>query len=724
MAEQHPPEQARQEANEAHKEAEHLTVARSVVSSATARKAFAGAIIGLATGLILGWLHGTNRLPIAGLAPMAASGSFESMLVGGGVLGSLGALVGGFWGLSQETRPPRSEPQPLMALAVLPVVVALGLVLLYLFGLARIAWLSIGGGEFPPPSSRVHWQTKNSSRVAGSTPDETIRQAIAIAYPGRAPRMLIHVPDDWRFALAATPLLALPTDGALAIGPGDTNAWRTLSAGSSMLSVGPSPAWAPGTPSLPATTPAAAAAALDAERIRQVGISSTRILLVNADAPAAWGLPAAAWAARTGDPILFLERQRIPPETRQAILRRGDTPYLVVMGAPLLDAGVLRELAGLGTMIRVDGDTPEAAAAHFAQLYDPSSGTGWGYGTAPANFLANRNTLIANPDHWREAIGSSVLARGTGKSGPMLLTERDRVPAVTDTLLWKLRPRFEGTPAEGPFNHAWILGGLEAISYPTQGWIDYSQEIESYKTLGDTAMSGWEAGTIVWIAMGLACALWIAVHAARALPEVSLIMRTSWAILALMLGPLGLALYLAAYHRRPMRRHGEMTMWKRPFWLQVLSATAMTFALDMFLMILVVYTVAWVTGFPTLTVPDNLAWLGNSMTWMMILMFAIAFLVMWAVFHTPMVMHEQKLSYPQALKAGLPGMGWSMVAESLGMMPVMWWLMMWWVPAMEMPDDEKILFWGILLASVLAGAVTAALANIWMVKKGIKSGLM
>ncbi|MNT92108.1 hypothetical protein D3C72_2333330 [compost metagenome] len=97
---------------------------------------------------------------------------------------------------------------------------------------------------------------------------------------------------------------------------------------------------------------------------------------------------------------------------------------------------------------------------------------------------------------------------------------------------------------------------------------------------------------------------------------------------------------------------------------------------------------------------------------------------MWTLFHAPMVMAEEGIGYLEALRRGLPAMGWSMVAESVGMMPAMWWLMMYALPGMEMPTDENVWMFGTLLWAVLAGLVTAAIANAILVRKGIKSGAM
>jgi hypothetical protein len=169
------------------------------------------------------------------------------------------------------------------------------------------------------------------------------------------------------------------------------------------------------------------------------------------------------------------------------------------------------------------------------------------------------NAVLANVDHWRDGVLGAHLARG-GKAGPILLTAADQIPAELDSYLWRQRPAYANTPAEGPFNHLWAVGSFRHIAYPTQAWADYAQEIEQYMTLGDSALSGFEALGLAWLIIGFGAAAWIVYHASRRTPEIMPMMRAAWALFALMLGPLALLLYVRTYGWPRMRSEGGMTM--------------------------------------------------------------------------------------------------------------------------------------------------------------------
>jgi len=218
----------------------------------------------------------------------------------------------------------------------------------------------------------------------------------------------------------------------------------------------------------------------------------------------------------------------------------------------------------------------------------------------------------------------------------------------------------------------WVVGSYDRVGYNTQAWVDYSQEIEQYMTLGDSAVSGFEALGIGWIMLSLASAIWITAHSRRRLPGVMPMMKAAWAVFALLFGPVAVALYVLSYDRWPTSEEHGMTTWQRPVWLQVISATVMMFGFDMLLMCLAVFALA-VVGYPILRVDGAVFWVGTSMFLMMVFMFVAALVVMMLVFHTPMTMHERRVrSYPRAFIAGLPIMVATMTVESLGMMPAMW----------------------------------------------------
>ena len=471
--------------------------------------------------------------------------------------------------------------------------------------------------------------------------------------------------------------------------------------------------------------PATVAAAVDERLAGAVGSASPSVLVVGADADYRWALPAGAYSARTGTPILFVTKEGVPPATATALGRRGGRAHIFVLGpAGSVSSGAFDQLKQYGQVTRIEGGDYFENSVRFAEFRDGRDDFGWGHtGRGPRQWSVV-NTILVSAERWQDGVMAAHLSH-RGKSGPLIFTGRDRLPAVVDSYLWRQRPAFANTPAEGPFNHVWVVGSFDRISYNVQAWADYSQEIEQYMTLGDSAVSGYEALGIGWIMLSVACALWVLFHSWKRLPDVMPMMKAAWVIFALMLGPLALWLYVMSYHRRGKMKEEGMVMWQRPMWLQTVSATVMMFAFDMMLMVLAVFLVSYVYGFPIIRFNGPLYWVGSSMFLMMVLMYLIALLLMMLVFHTPMTMHEKKInSYGKAFLVGLPMMVATMTVESLGMMPTMWWQQMYFLPAMQMPTSDDITMWTTLLFSVFIGFLVVLPFNYWLVKKGKKMGMM
>src|SRR6201999_3796459 len=68
---------------------------------------------------------------------------------------------------------------------------------------------------------------------------------------------------------------------------------------------------------------------------------------------AAYAMPAAAWAAESGNPILFVGSSGIPAATRQALLSHSK-PRIYVLGPPnVIPQGTMTALRKYGTVKRV-----------------------------------------------------------------------------------------------------------------------------------------------------------------------------------------------------------------------------------------------------------------------------------------------------------------------------------------------------------------------------------
>ena len=649
------------------------------------------AAFGLILGIAIGLLLHSGSIAVGRLSLLTSASRAVPAVVCGVFFASLFGLVAA---LATVKRTGNKHKHPNDLATILPTIGMVAIILFMAFTLITIARRAIGSGEPSDQSNRVTWNQKNAIRVGGPADAETFRRAIEITFP-RPPSMVVRVPNDWRAAVAATPLIARPIAAAV------------IPEGEAVLIA-------------PTETLTGDAATIAATVDARLGARSTSVIVASADAPAALSMPAAAYAARTGTPVFFVGNSGIPAPTANALQKRNGGAQIYATAG--VSDSVIQQLARFGRVQRIGGDDVFRNAIAFASFRDPVTRFGWGRDARGATRYVHFTAALANPERWQDAIAAAHLARG-GKGGPLLFVEKDGIPARVDAYLWKQRPVFHATPAEGPFNNVWVVGSFDRIAYGVQAWADYSQEIEQYMSLGDSGVSGFEALTICWLILSIAIAIFIYVHAMRRVPQIMPMMHMAWSVFALLLGPIALLLYLHSYRDWPTMKHDGMTMWQRSFFGQTVSATVMMFAFDMMLMVLAVFGLAYY-GFPIIRMTSSWYWAGTAMFLMMVGMYVVALILMMLLFHAPMTMHEKKLTYWRAFAAGFPIMLLTMTIESLGMMPTMWWAQMYFLPAMQMPTDDDLTMWGTLLMAVMAGWIVVLPANAWMVKRGWKMGGM
>jgi hypothetical protein len=125
-------------------------------------------------------------------------------------------------------------------------------------------------------------------------------------------------------------------------------------------------------------------------------------------------------------------------------------------------------------------------------------------------------------------------------------------------------------------------------------------------------------------------------------------------------------------------------------------------------------------GIPMFVLNGPLFWLGNAMTVLIAIVYVVAFLVSWLVFHIPMLKDTQALDTSAAAKKGAKIVAVSMTSVSVGMMGGMWVLMMLNLPMM--PGDDNILWFGVMTFATLVGFVIAWPVNGLLVRKNLKPG--
>ena len=185
-----------------------------------------------------------------------------------------------------------------------------------------------------------------------------------------------------------------------------------------------------------------------------------------------WAMPAAAWAARSGDAALPVKAGSIPAPVAKA-LQDHERPnvYLLgpeeVIGKEVADRLEKRKLAR--SVERIEGATPVDNAISFAR-YEKGD-FGWGVVVPGYNFT------VASASRPSDVAGAASLATN-GVFAPLLLTdEAARLPEPLESYLLSVQPGYEDDPGQAVYNRAWVLGDEEAISVRQQAQIDQITEL-------------------------------------------------------------------------------------------------------------------------------------------------------------------------------------------------------------------------------------------------------
>jgi putative cell wall-binding protein len=329
--------------------------------------------------------------------------------------------------------------------------------------------------------------TKNTTRVGGEDPTADAAGAASAVYPGETrgtrPRAVTLVDsDDWRGGIAAAVLGAPPLRAPVLLTNGDEVPKATSTAldslrptgaralgGAQAIEIGP--ARAPDSlraRRISGEDPFALAASIDALATDLGGRPSQNVLIVSAEDPE-FAMPAAAWAAKSGDAVLFTERGTLPPATRRAI-RRHEQPGIYVLGPPgVVSERVERALRRFGRVRRIAGRGPVENAVAFARYSDATFG--WGL-RDPGHGM-----VVANAKRTLDAAAGAILS-ASGKYGPLLLTESaDTLPRPLESFLLDIQPGYRFDPVRGVYNHVWVMGDESAISVAAQARIDELAEI-------------------------------------------------------------------------------------------------------------------------------------------------------------------------------------------------------------------------------------------------------
>ncbi len=341
--------------------------------------------------------------------------------------------------------------------------------------------------------------TKNSTRVPGKNAIQDAAFAARIVYPSldkdQRPGALIFVDrNDWRAGVAASALVRKPLSAPILLSDDKAAPKETVEAAKSLQPTGVKigkgrrkvKAIRVGNTIVPGKlrrrnvrgrTPYAVAASIDRLLARINGEYSKNVVIVSSRS-VSYALPAAAWAAKSGDPVLFVQKNKIPADTSQA-LSLHKQPNIYVLGPKkLISEDVVVELQKLGQVQRIAEDTAVESAIAFARFQ--AQDFGWGV-VDPGHGL-----VFVNASRPLDAAASAPFA-ASGKYGPLLLIDRSsKLPEPDRKYLLDIQPGYETDPSRGVYNHSWIMGNESTISVSVQAQIDSLTEIEKVKPAPNT----------------------------------------------------------------------------------------------------------------------------------------------------------------------------------------------------------------------------------------------
>ncbi|GGH21831.1 cell wall-binding repeat-containing protein [Paenibacillus segetis] len=229
--------------------------------------------------------------------------------------------------------------------------------------------------------------------------------------------------------------------------------------------------------------PAALAKAIDAYYTNLAGENPSSVIIGSMESQE-YTMPAINWIAHMPEPLLYVKKDEVPQETIEALQTRDGNANIYILGPEsVITAKVEKELQQYGNTVRISGKDPYANAIAFAQFKDNNTGFGWGITTPGHNFS------FVSSDSPTLAIAGAPFSH-LGKHAPLLWTSKDAMPESVMNYVMSLQPKFELSPTEGPYNHAWLIGSEDSISLKGQGEIDNMLEIVSKSGEGHENMPG------------------------------------------------------------------------------------------------------------------------------------------------------------------------------------------------------------------------------------------
>jgi ell wall binding domain 2 (CWB2) len=333
--------------------------------------------------------------------------------------------------------------------------------------------------------------TRNTIRVGGSDAAADAAGVAGALFPAtgtsdRPTAVVLVDQEDWQSAIAASVLAAPPIGAPLLLADGNELPAVTeetldrlaprgsdLSEDAQVIRIGPDVARPAHfkTALVQGDDPYERAAAIDRFFSAARGKPSNDVVLYSGESPE-WAMPAASWAARSGDSVLPVQADSIPRPVAR-VLRDHERPNVYLLGPERIiskrvaDQLEKRKLAR--SVNRIEGPTPVENAIAFAR-YEKGD-FGWRVTIPGYNFA------IASTSRPSDAAAAAPLAT-RGVFAPLLLTDdAEDLPEPLQSYLLSVQPGYEGDPRDAVYNRAWILGDDTAISVRQQAQVDTITEL-------------------------------------------------------------------------------------------------------------------------------------------------------------------------------------------------------------------------------------------------------
>jgi hypothetical protein len=343
--------------------------------------------------------------------------------------------------------------------------------------------------------------TRNTTRISGPDPTADAAAAALATHPpapGAEPlRAAILVPDDdWQAGIAASVLSGPPNRMPVLVSGRSSVPDPTSQALAQLQPKGASAAgntavFSVGGAAVPSgfragklhgDSPAEVADSIDQLRQRLNRSEPAHILVVSSDEPG-YAMPAAAWAARSGDPVLFTGRTQVPAATLTALRRHAAAAVYVLGPDSVVSKDVVTQIGRVSASVqRVGGNGAVQSSILFARYTDGTFG--WNIND-PGHGME-----IASSERPLDAAAAASLA-SSGKWGPLLITdEADTLPPELRAFLLDIKPGYATDPTRAVYNHVWLMGDATAIGGEVQAEIDELAELAPVGNAGQQAATG------------------------------------------------------------------------------------------------------------------------------------------------------------------------------------------------------------------------------------------